>query len=251
MSNKQIKSGIIEFCEMANMPEMGLEIFNAGGGWRDQKWAPSWSVKLPSLRQGRVQTLPCSLGRQSARSSSLERGKPRLSALKRRVRLSCFTCLRCAGSLVLFPAPRGGEIVRFVCPTETNRAVISVRAMSYSNFFHLTLNKIEECNPHDYSSSSQEARKALLHNTIFNFKSSSQEARKALLLSTIFNFKNATFLNGYFVGRHKKRVGSVGKEIYISLTEEERQYHIMVGKVLQHRNNIMRIRALIPRFRSV
>ncbi|KRY47394.1 hypothetical protein T03_11159 [Trichinella britovi] len=27
---------------------------------------------------------------------------------------SCFTCLRCAGSLVLFPAPRGGEIVRFL-----------------------------------------------------------------------------------------------------------------------------------------
>ncbi|KAL1234838.1 Stereoselective keto-reductase [Trichinella spiralis] len=103
---------------------MGLEIFNAGGGWRDQKWAPSWSVKLPSLRQGRVQTLPCSLGRQSARSSSLERGKPRLSALKRRVRLSCFTCLRCAGSLVLFPAPRGGEIVRFVCPTEWGRFCI-------------------------------------------------------------------------------------------------------------------------------
>ncbi|KRX84947.1 hypothetical protein T06_8091 [Trichinella sp. T6] len=83
---------------MANMPEMGLEIFNAGGGWRDQKWAPSWSVKLPSLRQGRVQTLPCSLGRQSARSSSLERGKPRLSALKRRVRLSGFSFLRCAES---------------------------------------------------------------------------------------------------------------------------------------------------------
>ncbi|KRZ93168.1 hypothetical protein T08_3317 [Trichinella sp. T8] len=72
---------------MANMPGVGLEIFNAGGGWRDQKWAPSWSVKLPSLRQGRVQTLPCSLGRQSARSSSLERGKPRLSALKRREEL--------------------------------------------------------------------------------------------------------------------------------------------------------------------
>ncbi|KRZ75324.1 hypothetical protein T08_13604 [Trichinella sp. T8] len=70
---------------MANMPGVGLEIFNAGGGWRDQKWAPSWSVKLPSLRQGRVQTLPCSLGRQSARSPSLERGKPRLSALKRRI----------------------------------------------------------------------------------------------------------------------------------------------------------------------
>ncbi|KRX25158.1 hypothetical protein T07_5332 [Trichinella nelsoni] len=84
--NEKIKSGINEFCEMANMPGVGLEIFNAGGGWGDQKWAPSWSVKLPSLRQGRVQTLPCSLGRQSARSPSLERGKPRLSALKRRIK---------------------------------------------------------------------------------------------------------------------------------------------------------------------
>ncbi|KAL1244462.1 Non-reducing polyketide synthase pyr2 [Trichinella spiralis] len=94
---------------MANMPGVGLEIFKAGGGWRDQKWAPSWSVKLPSLRQGRVQTLPCSLGRQSARSPSLERGKPRLSALKRRVRLSCFTCLRCAGSLVFSPLQGRGR----------------------------------------------------------------------------------------------------------------------------------------------
>ncbi|KRY34110.1 hypothetical protein T01_15765 [Trichinella spiralis] len=78
---------------MANMPGVVLEIFNAGGGWRDQKWAPSWSVKLPSLRQGRVQTLPCSLGRQSARSSSLERGKPRLSALKRRFSVAVEACL--------------------------------------------------------------------------------------------------------------------------------------------------------------
>ncbi|KRY48697.1 hypothetical protein T03_9239 [Trichinella britovi] len=62
------------------MPRVVLGIFKAGGGP-----APYWSVKLPSLRQGRVQTLPCSLGRQSARSSSLERGKPRLSALKRRI----------------------------------------------------------------------------------------------------------------------------------------------------------------------
>ncbi|KRY99559.1 hypothetical protein T11_14710, partial [Trichinella zimbabwensis] len=79
---KELKSGINELCEMANMPGVGLEIFKAGGGWRDQKWAPSRSVKLPSLRQGRVQTLPCSLGRWSARSPTLERGKPRLSALK-------------------------------------------------------------------------------------------------------------------------------------------------------------------------
>ncbi|KRZ43579.1 hypothetical protein T4C_4466 [Trichinella pseudospiralis] len=50
---------------MANMPGVGLEIFKAGGGWRDQKWAPPRSVKLPSLRQGRMQTLPCSLGRNT------------------------------------------------------------------------------------------------------------------------------------------------------------------------------------------
>ncbi|KAL1229343.1 C2 and GRAM domain-containing protein [Trichinella pseudospiralis] len=47
---------------MANMPGVGLEIFKAGGDWRDQKRAPSWSVKLPSLGQGRVQTLPLLFG---------------------------------------------------------------------------------------------------------------------------------------------------------------------------------------------
>ncbi|KRY06327.1 hypothetical protein T12_8710 [Trichinella patagoniensis] len=77
------------------------------GGWRDQKWAPSWSVKLPSLRQGRVQTLPCSLGRQSARSPSLELGKPTLSALKRRVRLSCFHLAQMCGEFSVFPRSKG------------------------------------------------------------------------------------------------------------------------------------------------
>ncbi|KRY37438.1 hypothetical protein T01_5385 [Trichinella spiralis] len=57
----------------------------------------------------------CYLGRQSARSPSVEREKPRLSALKRRVRLSRFTCLRCAGSLVFNLSPRRGKIVRFAC----------------------------------------------------------------------------------------------------------------------------------------
>ncbi|KRZ02491.1 hypothetical protein T4B_2246 [Trichinella pseudospiralis] len=47
---------------MANMHGVGLEIFKAGGDWRDQKWAPSWSVKLPSFGQGRVQTLPLLFG---------------------------------------------------------------------------------------------------------------------------------------------------------------------------------------------
>ncbi|KRY96377.1 hypothetical protein T4C_6845, partial [Trichinella pseudospiralis] len=37
------------------------------------------------------------LGRWSARFPTLEREKPRLSALKRWVRLSCFTYLRCVG----------------------------------------------------------------------------------------------------------------------------------------------------------
>ncbi|KRZ84829.1 hypothetical protein T08_16347 [Trichinella sp. T8] len=105
-TNKEMKSGINELCEMANMPGVGLEIYNAGGGWRDQKWAPSWSVKLPSLRQGRVQTLPCSLGRQSARSSSLERGKPRLSALKRRM----------CGEFSAFPRSKGRGDCAFCLP---------------------------------------------------------------------------------------------------------------------------------------
>ncbi|KRY80643.1 hypothetical protein T4B_10010, partial [Trichinella pseudospiralis] len=48
----------------------------------------------------------------------LERGKPKLSALKRWVRLSCFACLGCAGSLVFSLVTRRGEIVRFACPTE-------------------------------------------------------------------------------------------------------------------------------------
>ncbi|KRY31630.1 hypothetical protein T01_4868 [Trichinella spiralis] len=106
-TNKQIKSGINEFCEMANMPRVGLEyLMQVEDGETENGPHPG--------AQGRVQTLPCSLGRQSARSPSLERGKPRLSALKRRVRLSCFTCLRCAGSLVFSPLQGEGEIVRFL-----------------------------------------------------------------------------------------------------------------------------------------
>ncbi|KRY51780.1 hypothetical protein T4A_8371 [Trichinella pseudospiralis] len=50
-----------------------------------------------------MQTLPCSLGRWSARFPTLEWGKPRLSALK-----------------------RGGEIVRFACPTEWGRVQSSL-----------------------------------------------------------------------------------------------------------------------------
>ncbi|KRX95652.1 hypothetical protein T4E_12056 [Trichinella pseudospiralis] len=109
---------------MANMPGVGLEIFKAGGGWRDQKWAPPRSVKLPSLRQGRMQTLPCSLGRWSARFPTLERGKPRLSALKRWVRLRCFTCLRCAGSLVFFPCSQGRGDCAFCLPNRVRESAI-------------------------------------------------------------------------------------------------------------------------------
>ncbi|KRY94611.1 hypothetical protein T4B_9591, partial [Trichinella pseudospiralis] len=46
------------------------------------KMGPSQERELPSHRQGRMQTLPCFLGRWSARFPTLERGKPKLSALK-------------------------------------------------------------------------------------------------------------------------------------------------------------------------
>ncbi|KRZ65184.1 hypothetical protein T10_16 [Trichinella papuae] len=36
MKTKQLKSGINEFREMANMPGVVLEIFKSGGGWTDQ-----------------------------------------------------------------------------------------------------------------------------------------------------------------------------------------------------------------------
>ncbi|KRZ34040.1 hypothetical protein T4C_7497, partial [Trichinella pseudospiralis] len=105
-TNNEIKSGINEFCEMANMPGVVLEIFKASGGWRDQKWAPPRSVKLPSLRQGRMQTLPCSLGRWSARFPTLEREKPRLSALKRWMcgEFNAFPLLPGEGRLCVLPA---------------------------------------------------------------------------------------------------------------------------------------------------
>ncbi|KRY63317.1 hypothetical protein T4D_7562 [Trichinella pseudospiralis] len=58
-----------------------------------------------------MQTLPCSLGRWIARFLTLERGKPRLSALKRWMRLSCPACLRCVESLVerTLPDPGAGK----------------------------------------------------------------------------------------------------------------------------------------------
>ncbi|KRY66199.1 hypothetical protein T4A_1954 [Trichinella pseudospiralis] len=41
---------------MANMPGVGLEIFKAGGGWRDQKRAPPRSVErtLPDPGAGKA-----------------------------------------------------------------------------------------------------------------------------------------------------------------------------------------------------
>ncbi|KRZ28096.1 hypothetical protein T4C_12160 [Trichinella pseudospiralis] len=65
---------------------------------------------LPAQQSEGECNLPCSLGRWSARSPTLERGKPKLSALKRWVRLSCFTCLRCAGSLVFSLLPGEGRL---------------------------------------------------------------------------------------------------------------------------------------------
>ncbi|KRY63499.1 hypothetical protein T4A_9337 [Trichinella pseudospiralis] len=67
------------------------------------KWqtCPEWDLKyLKQVEDGETKNGPLP---GAARFPTLERGKPRLSALKRWVRLNCFTCLRCAGSLVFFP----------------------------------------------------------------------------------------------------------------------------------------------------
>ncbi|KRY66017.1 hypothetical protein T4A_13523 [Trichinella pseudospiralis] len=64
------------------------------------KWqtCPEWDLKyLKQVEIGETKNGPHP-GALSARSPTLERGKHRLSALKRWVRLGCFTCLRCAGS---------------------------------------------------------------------------------------------------------------------------------------------------------
>ncbi|KRY63012.1 hypothetical protein T4D_865 [Trichinella pseudospiralis] len=71
---------------------------------------------LPAQQSEGECSLPCSLGRWSARFPTLERGKPKLSALKRWVRLRCFTCLRCAGSLVFFPCSQGRGDCAFCLP---------------------------------------------------------------------------------------------------------------------------------------
>ncbi|KRY95803.1 hypothetical protein T4B_9440, partial [Trichinella pseudospiralis] len=48
---------------------------------------------LLAQQSGKECNLPCSLGRWSARFPTLERGKPRLSALKRWGRGDCVLCL--------------------------------------------------------------------------------------------------------------------------------------------------------------
>ncbi|KRY74504.1 hypothetical protein T4A_10758, partial [Trichinella pseudospiralis] len=105
------------------------------------KMGPSQERELPTLRQGRMQTLPCSLGRWSARFPTLERGKPRLSALKRWVRLHCFTCLRCAGSLVFFPCSQGRGDCAFCLPNRVGE-ILHFSLSSGERRFALSMKKI-------------------------------------------------------------------------------------------------------------
>ncbi|KRX34604.1 hypothetical protein T05_7475 [Trichinella murrelli] len=72
---KELKSGINDFCEMTDMPGLGLEIFKTGGGCRDQQGAPSWSTKLLFLRQGRVRALPMLFGQIERRLLEPEVGQ--------------------------------------------------------------------------------------------------------------------------------------------------------------------------------
>ncbi|KRY86115.1 hypothetical protein T4D_333 [Trichinella pseudospiralis] len=72
---KELNSGINEFREMADKPGVGLEIFKAGGDWRDQKWASPWSVALFSFGQGGMQAHPLLCGQAERRLLEPEAGK--------------------------------------------------------------------------------------------------------------------------------------------------------------------------------
>ncbi|KRY02017.1 hypothetical protein T4E_7389 [Trichinella pseudospiralis] len=92
---------------MANMPGVGLEIFKAGGDWRDQKWAPSWSVKLPSLGQGRVQTLPLLFGQVERTLPDPGAGKAQTFRAEEVGETWLFHLPRMCGELVFFPRLQG------------------------------------------------------------------------------------------------------------------------------------------------
>ncbi|KRY63010.1 hypothetical protein T4A_9388 [Trichinella pseudospiralis] len=92
---------------MANMPGVGLEIFKAGGDWRDQKRAPSWSVKLPSLGQGRVQTLPLLFGQVERTLPDPGAGKAQTFRAEEVGETWLFHLPRMCGELVFFPRLQG------------------------------------------------------------------------------------------------------------------------------------------------
>ncbi|KRZ04003.1 hypothetical protein T4B_10827 [Trichinella pseudospiralis] len=72
---KELNSGINEFREMADKPGVRLEIFKAGGDWRDQKWASPWSVALFSFGQGGMQAHPLLCGQAERGLLEPEAGK--------------------------------------------------------------------------------------------------------------------------------------------------------------------------------
>ncbi|KRY89644.1 hypothetical protein T4D_5029 [Trichinella pseudospiralis] len=98
---------------MANMPGVGLEIFKAGGDWRDQKWAPSWSVKLPSLGQGRVQTLPLLFGQVERTLPDPGAGKAQTFRAEEVGETWLFHLPQMCGELVFFPRSKGRGDSRF------------------------------------------------------------------------------------------------------------------------------------------
>ncbi|KRZ06278.1 hypothetical protein T11_2162 [Trichinella zimbabwensis] len=107
---KKLKSGINELCEMANMPGVGLEIFKAGGGWRDQNGPHLVACSSLPLDKGEVELFPCSLDRKSAGFWIMKRGKPILTAKKRKIKKS----FGCGGDP---PAWHSGPLVPHHCPT--------------------------------------------------------------------------------------------------------------------------------------
>ncbi|KRX51677.1 hypothetical protein T09_14689 [Trichinella sp. T9] len=117
--------------------------------------------------------------------------------------------------------------------------------MSYSNFFHLTLNKVEECNPHDYSvfqCVEQQSRSAHSSSPQYHLQFQKCHVSERLLCWSSQEKTHKCHINIEITGScirqsftisymHKficmlnAREESV-RNAYISLTEKERQYEI-------------------------
>ncbi|KRY69401.1 hypothetical protein T4A_10191 [Trichinella pseudospiralis] len=112
---------------MANMPGVGLEIFKAGGGWRDQKWAPPRSAfRAEEVGETQLFHLPQMCGEFSV--FPLFPGEGRLCVLLAQqsggeCNLPC-SLGRCVGSLVFFPCSQARGDCAFCLPNRVRESAI-------------------------------------------------------------------------------------------------------------------------------